>query len=123
MSTSPSRGGSSVSARSVTPSLNLAELVTQLSKALPSTSSSAQAALPVVAVENGCVIVQPRGAVHRLFHGEQFEKAFTPGAESGFLRDTAAPPRGTTARVGGRLLAGSEPATAKAVEKLHDCSS
>ena len=120
MPTSPSRGGSSVSARSVTPSLNLAELVTQLCKALPSTSSSAQAALPLVAIENGCVIVQPRGALHRLFKGEQFEKAFTPGAESGFLRDTTAPPRGTTARIGGRLLAGSEPATANAVKKLHD---
>ena len=120
MSTSPSRGGSSVSARSVTPSLNLAELVAQLTKALPSTGSAGQAAMPLVTTENGCVIVQPRGALHRLFHGEQFEKAFSPSAESGLLRDTTAPPRGTTARVGGRLLAASEPNTARAVDKLHD---
>ncbi len=119
MSTSLSRGGSSVSARSVTPSLNLAELVAQLCRALPSTASAGQAGLPLLVIENGCVIVQPRGALHRLFQGEQFEKAFTPGAETGFLRDTAVPPRGTTARVGGRLLAGTVPATAKAVEKLH----
>jgi hypothetical protein len=120
MSTSPPRGGSSVSARSVTPSLNLAELVTQLCKALSPTSPTGQAAVPLVAIENGCVIVQPHGALLRLFNGEQFKKAFTPGSETGFLRDTVAPPRGTTARVGGRLLAGSEPATAKAVEKLHN---
>ena len=36
------------------------------------------------------------------------------------FRDMAIPPRGTTARVGGRLLQGSEGATSKAIEKLHD---
>lgn len=120
MSTSPSRGGSTVSARSVTPSLNLAELVQQLCKALPKSSPAGQAALPLVFVEAGTVIVEPRGALYRLFQGEQFDKAFSPGPSTGLLRDASVPPRGTIARMGGRLLAGTEPATAKAVEKLHE---
>jgi hypothetical protein len=120
MSTSPARGGSSVSARSVTPSLNLAELVSQLGKSISSTSSAGQAALPLLSVEKGRVTVQTRGVLHRLFKDEAFSKAFTPVDGAGLIRDTTVPPRGTIARIGGRLLAGTEGSTAKALDKLHD---
>jgi hypothetical protein len=120
MSTSPTWGGSSVSARSVTPALNLAELVNQLGKALSPNASTGQAAVPLLTVEKGRVTVQIRGVLHRLFKDGAFAKAFTPVDGAGLIRDTTIPPRGTIARIGGRLLAGTEGATAKALARLHD---
>ena len=120
MSTSPTRGGSSISARSITPSLNLAELVSQLGKALSPNASTGQRALPLLTAEKGRVTIQIRGVLLRLFKDEAFAKAFTPGDGAGLIRDTTVPPRGTIARIGGRLLAGTEGATAKALARLHD---
>jgi hypothetical protein len=120
MATSPSRGGSSVSARTVTPSLQLAKLVELLAKAIPPSNDSPQSALPLVAVADGRVIVNTRGVLTRLFRHPDFTQEFEPGDSTGFVRDMEPPPRGTTARVGGRLQHGSEAATAKGLEKLHD---
>jgi len=120
MTNTPSRGGSSVSARSVTPSLQLEKLAALLAKSIPPDSASPQAALPLLSVDGTKVLVNTRGVLFRLFRSEIFRTAFAPGEESGFIRDMAIPPRGTTARVGGRLLQGSEGATSKAIEKLHD---
>lgn len=123
MTTSPSRGGSSVSARSVTPSLQLAKLAELTGKALNPDSSSAQASLPLVRVDGAKVLLNTRGVLFRLFQQEDFKKSFAPGDDTGFIRDLALPPRGTTARVGGRLLQGTEGPTAKAIAKLHDAVS
>lgn len=120
MTNTPSRGGSSVSARSVTPSLQLEKLAALLAKSIPPDPASPQAALPLLSVDGTKVLVNTRGVLFRLFRSEIFRTAFAPGEESGFIRDMAIPPRGTTARVGGRLLQGSEGATSKAIEKLHD---
>lgn len=120
MSTSPARGGSGVSARTVTPSLNLAELDIQLGKALSPTSSTGQAALPLLSIEGARVTVKTRGVLHRLFKDDAFSKAFTPVEGAGLVRNTAVPPRGTIARIGGRLLAGTEGTTAKALDNQHD---
>lgn len=119
MTNAPSRGGSSVSARSVTPSLQLEKLAALLTKALPTDSASPQAALPLIGVDGPKVLINTRGVLYRLFQSEGFKTAFAPGVDSGFVRDMSMPPRGTTARVGGRLLHGSESATAKAIESLH----
>lgn len=119
MTNAPSRGGSSVSARSVTPSLQLEKLAALLKKALPTDSASPQAALPLLCVDGPKVLINMRGVLYRLFQSEGFATAFAPGADSGFVRDMSMPPRGTTARVGGRLLQGTESATAKAIESLH----
>lgn len=120
MTNTPSRGGSSVSARSVTPSLQLEKLAALLAKSIPPDPASPQAALPLLSVHGTKVLVNTRGVLFRLFRSEVFRTAFAPGEDSGFIRDMAIPPRGTTARVGGRLLQGSEGATSKAIEKLHD---
>ena len=119
MSTSPYRGGSSVSARSVTPSLQLAKLAELLANPLPPTQDAPQTALPLASVRDGQVVVNTRGVLARLFRNPEFAKQFEPGDGSGFIRDMEPPPRGTTARVGGRLQHGTEAAAAKSLEKLY----
>lgn len=119
MATTPSRGGSSVHAHSVTPSLHLAKLAELLAKAVPPTAESKQKALPLVTFDGAKLRINTRGVLMRLYGNEDFTKQFTPGSDSGFIRDLLIPKRGTTARVGGRLLNGSEIATTKSVEKLQ----
>lgn len=114
------RGGSSVSARSVTPSLQLEKLASLLTKALPPDPVNAQALLPLLSVAGNKVHINTRGVLYRLVRGEAFQKEFHPGEGTGFMRDLKAPPRGTTARVGGRLLQGTEANTSKNFEKLHE---
>lgn len=120
MATTSSRGGSSVSARSVSPSLNLAKLSELLLAALAPHDTSKQAALPLLSVDKSKVLLNTRGVLYRLFQTEGFRTEFEPGTHSGFVRDMDLPPPGMTARVGGRLLAGSEGATSKAIDKLHE---
>ena len=121
MSTSPSRGGSSVSARTVTPSLQLAKLVELLAKAVP--PDSAPGALPFVSIAGRKVLVNVRAPLLRLIQSEAFQPSFAPGNDTGFMRDMAVPPRGMTARTGGRVLQASEGATSKAIEALHEAVS
>jgi hypothetical protein len=115
-----SRGGSSVSARSVTPSLQLDKLASLLTKSLSPDPADAQGALPLLSVVGSKVHINTRGVLYPLVRSEAFQKEFHPGEATGFMRDLAAPPRGTTARVGGRLLQGTEANTAKQFEKLHE---
>ena len=119
MTTTPSRGGSSVSARSVTPSLQLAKLAELLAKTLPSSSATPQASMPFIALMGPKLLVNTRGALFRLFQSE-FRTVFAPSDATGFIRDMEVPPRGTTARVGGRLLQGSEGAASKAIAAFHE---
>ncbi len=123
MSTTPFRGGSSVHAHSVTPSLNLAKLAELLAKALPPIAASAQKALPLVTCDGSKLVINTRGVLMRLYGDAEFIQQFAPGADSGFVRDLLVPPRGTTARVGGRLLHGTETAATKGIEKLHSAAS
>jgi hypothetical protein len=120
MTNTPSRGGSSVSARSVTPSLQLEKLASLLTKSLTPDKATVQAALPLLSVEDNKVSLNTRGVLYRLVRSEAFQKDFLPGEGTGFLRDLKAPPRGTTARVGGRLLQGTEASTSKNIERLHE---
>lgn len=120
MTTSPIKGGASVSARAVTPSLQLGKLVELLVKAAPVGEEPQQRALPLLAVDEGRVIVNLRGVLSRLFRQPEFVQQFEPGTDTGFMRDLEPPPRGSTARVGGRLQHGSEAATSKGLTKLHD---
>lgn len=123
MSTTPSRVGSSVHAHSVTPSLNLAKLAELLAKALPPTAASAQEALPLVIFDGSKLVINTRGVLIRLYGDKEFGQQFAPGADTGFVRDLLMPARGTTARVGGRLLHGTETATTKGIEKLYSAAS
>jgi len=119
MSTPPYQGGSSVSARSVTPSIQLAKLAELLADALPPTQDAPRMALPLLSVRDGQVIINTGGVLYRLFGNPEFTKQFDPDSGGGFIRDMELPPRGTTARVGGRLPHGTEAAVAKSLEKVH----
>ncbi|MDD2749906.1 hypothetical protein [Acidithiobacillus sp.] len=118
MSIPPYRGGSSVSARSVIPSVRLAKLAELIAMALPPTQDEPQAALPLLSVRNGQIVVNTRGVLVRLYRNHEF-KQFKPDDGNGFILDMEPPPRGTTARVGGRLQQGTEVATTKNLEKVY----
>jgi hypothetical protein len=119
MTTTPSRGGSSVSARNRTPSLSLAKLAELTSKSIPALSTGSLSAIPLLSVEGKKLRVNTRSVLRRLMDNESFKPSFTPGKDSGFIRDMAMPPMGTTAKVGGRLLPGSEAAAALQIESLR----
>lgn len=116
MTTPLSRGGAGVSARSVTPSVDLGTLAELLTKTLQ--EESVQSSL--VRLNGSKLNVNLFEPLLRLVKSDAFAKAFAPGSESGFLRDTAAPAKGTTARIGGRLLHSSEAKAAKAIDKLRE---
>lgn len=119
MSATTPRGGSGVSARSITPSLQLAKLSGLLAKSLenPAVSSGP---LPLLNCSEGRVVVNTRGVLGHLFANPEFASSFSPGPNAGFVRDIDLPPAGTDARVGGRLLAGSQQETAKAINRMVD---
>jgi len=68
----------------------------------------------------GRVVVNTRGVLYDLFANPEFVSSFSPGSSTGFVRDIELPPAGTDARVGGRLLAGSQQEMAKAVNRMVD---
>jgi hypothetical protein len=117
--TSSIRGGSSVSARDRTPSLQLARLAELLAKALPK-GEKGISAMPFIRLEGTTLHLNTRSVIQRLLSNPAFKPEFEPGNDTGFIRDIELPPFGTTAKLGGRLLPGSEPATAQAIEKLRD---
>jgi hypothetical protein len=121
MSTAPSLGGSSVSARTRTPSVQLHRLADLLAKSLEAPPGAAGIdALPLISVEKNHLVVNPRSVLQRLCVREDFVNAFSPGTDSGFICDMEMPPLGTTSKVGGRLLAGSEAQVSKSIERLHE---
>ena len=119
MSTAPSRGGSSVHARSVSPSLNLSKLASLLADAIEPNRPSGQSSVPLLSAVEGRVVVNTVGVLNRLFTSSAFLSDLAPGDETGFVRDIDLPAFGTTAKVGGRLLPGSESDTTKAIERLY----
>lgn len=110
-------------AHATTPSLHLAPLLELLAKALVPTEKSPQTALPLVAFDGSKLVINTRGVLMRLYDEKNFTKNFAPSENSGFVRDLTIPARGTTARVGGRLLYGSENANTKGIEKLQNAVS
>ena len=120
MTTSPVRGGSRISARNRAPSVNLSKLVEILSKSISAPTTVGLAGLPLLSALDGKVRINTRGVLERLMKHPDFQASFTPGEESGFLRDAEPPPFGTTAKMGGRMLQGTEAATAKSIDALHD---
>jgi hypothetical protein len=120
MTTSRIRGGSRISARDRAPSVNLSKLAELLSKSIAPAESTGPGGLRLFSQEDGRVRVNTRGVVSRLLANPDFQAAFAPGEESGFLRDADPPPYGTTAKMGGRLLHGTQAANAKALNALRD---
>jgi hypothetical protein len=121
MQTASTRGGSSISARTRTPSLRLHRLAELLTKSIASESGAVGIdALPLVALNGNQIVVNPRSILKRFLLQKDFAETFAPGQDSGFICDMELPPIGTTARVGGRLLPGSEAQVTKAIDHLHE---
>lgn len=120
MTTSRIRGGSRISARDRAPSVNLARLAELLSKSIAPAESPGAEGLRLLSQDDGRIRVNTRGVISRLLANADFGPAFTPGEETGFLRDADPPPLGTTAKMGGRLLHGTQAANAKALHALRD---
>lgn len=119
MSATTPRGGSGVSARSIAPSLQLAKLTGLLAKSLDD-PAAASGSLPLLSCVDGRVVVNTRGVLGHLFGNPDFTSTFAAGTGTGFVRDIELPPIGTDARVGGRLFAGTQQETAKAINQLVD---
>lgn len=112
----PNPGGASISARTRTPSVNLARLAELMAKALEPTSTPTEL---LFRAEEGQLYVNLGSALRALFKVQGFTEDLAAGSDTGFVRDLEIPPRGTTAKVGGRLLPGSDGKTTATIEKLH----
>lgn len=117
----PVRGGASASARECTASIDLSTLARLLGEclAVPSDAKGA-GACPFAILDGRRLRINLRGVLQRLFAHPEFDRSFSPSpaGESGFLRDIELPPRGTIARVGGRIVPGTEVQTSRDVEAL-----
>lgn len=114
--------GASISARARTPSLHLSRLCELLALSIATESASVGAAgFPLLGLADGGkrLRVNLRGVLQRLFNQPAFGTDFAAGEDTGFVRDLEFPPRGTVARMGGKLLPGSDAKTSAAIEKLH----
>jgi hypothetical protein len=121
MDTPTTRGGSSALVHARTPSLQLAKLAELLTAALPHDENPlGVGGLPLASLDGNRVLLNTRGVLARLFKHKDFKTAFEPGDASGFIRDMTLPPLGLSAKVGGRLLPGTEANTSKAIERLHE---
>lgn len=118
--TSPQlRGGSRISARDRAPSVNLSKLAELLSKSVSAAGIDADG-LPLVSTGERRVRLNTRGVLGRLLKHPDFKTVFSPGEDTGFLRDAVLPPFGMAAKTGGRLVHGTEAATTKSLTALRE---
>lgn len=122
----PKSGGASISARARTPSLDLATVAGLLAKSVEvSASAKAASAIPLASFDAAAnrLRINVRGVLGRLLSNPDFQSKLKAGADTGFARDLDFPPRGCDAKMGGRLLPGSEATTTAAVSSLHNAIS
>jgi len=119
MTTSPIKVGASVAAQNRTPSLDLATTVTLLTQAIPASTAEGLSALPLVTLEANKLRVNTRAVLNRFMHAPGFSSAFDPGEHTGFVRDLVMPPNGMIAKVGGRLVSGTQSALSGQLENLQ----
>jgi hypothetical protein len=112
----PPPQGASISARARVPSVDLARLAELLCAALP---PDAHSPAPFARYQPGRLRLNLIDPLRRLYRLPEFAAAFSAGENSGFLRDIQAPPKGTAAKVGGKLLPGTEQHATAALEKLR----
>ncbi len=117
MTTPQTRGGASLSARDLTPSLDLAPICEQLAEAVANTSGQNG---EFIAFDGHKLTVDVCSVIGRFVGQPDFAEQFAPEGASAVLKDVSLPPQDTVARLGGRLLAGSSPRASKAIEKLQD---
>ena len=122
----PRSGGASISARARTPSLNLARLTELLAASIEPVSGDSTACgfpLATLTPERNRLRINLRGVLQRLFQNPNFAKDFSASELTGFIRDMEFPPRGTNAKMGGKLLPGSDAKTTAGIEKLREAIS
>lgn len=117
MKIAPSKGGSSITVRNRTPSIDLAKLAELLTKSVPSGTDAAQN--PLITTDGTKIRVNTRAVLGRLMRDEAFLPSFSPGEDTGFIRDMVMPSAGSQAKIGGRLVPGSEALTAKHLAALE----
>lgn len=110
-------GGASISARARTPSVNLSRLCELLTQALKPEGIEPGG---LVRYQDGRLHLNLIDALRRLYKLPEFKSDLAAGADVGFFRDLELPPRGTSAKVGGRLLPGTEAKTTAALVKLQE---
>ncbi|WP_434129701.1 hypothetical protein [Methylocaldum sp. GT1BB] len=114
----PLTGGASISARTRTPSIWLSRLAELLVAAL-STDDSEPVGFARYSGQRQRIRFNLATVLRRLYQFPEFKDDFAHGSDTGFLFDLESPPRGTTSKMGGRLLPGSEAKTTAALERLH----
>ena len=112
----PHLGGATISARTRTPSLNLSRLCELLVQAFKPNDTGP---LRFAQYADGRLLLDLRETMRRFYKVPGFLTDLAPGEATGFLQDLELPPRGTFAKLGGRLVPGSEGKTTAALEKLH----
>jgi len=117
----PGQNGAIVTARSVTPSINLVSLVEHLCKALdPDTGTRG---LPYLEMQGSKLCINTYIPLRRLLASPDFRVALAPsdptGEQSGFVRNLVGAKKNMQVHVGGRLLHATEKSTSKAIEKLQ----
>ncbi|MDT4292374.1 hypothetical protein RO575_22640 [Methylomonas sp. MO1] len=110
------KGGASISARDNTPSLDLSPVCERLSKAISDIATRGE----FLAVDRGKLTINVNAVISHFIKSEDFKSQFSPEGSSALLRDLTLPPPDTMARLGGRLIPGSEQKTSKAIERLHE---
>ena len=119
-------GGASISARARTPSLDIATLSSLLAAAIPANANGARAdGFPLLRFDAKAqqLHVNLRSVLNRLYRQTGKEAIMKAGDDSGFLRDIEFPPKYCTAKMGGRLLPGSDAATTTGIKKLQEAIS
>ncbi|MCK9608004.1 MAG: hypothetical protein M0R33_16300 [Methylomonas sp.] len=117
MTTPLNRGGASISARDCTPSIDLVPICDQLAK---SVSDVAAQSGEFLSLDGGKLAINVNAVTSHFIKNPKFSEQFSPAGASALLRDITLPPPGTVARLGGRLISGSEPTASKSIERLHD---
>jgi hypothetical protein len=91
-----------------------------LAKAISTNAASSGSSPNFMRLEGVTLRLNTRSVIQRLLSNPEFKRQFEPGGDAGFVRDLEMPPFGMTAKLGGRLLPGSEFATTQGIEKLRE---
>jgi hypothetical protein len=118
----PQQGGASVQARGRIPSTDLACLVSLLAEAFPPNEKRPGSALswPVLSFDpnKNRLGLNTYGVLRRLLAQKGLLDTFRQSDTTGFLRDIASPPKGFTAKMGGKVYQDNIGGISKGVSKL-----
>lgn len=122
MSQHPQQGGASVHARGQIPSTDLASLIKFMVKAYPPDRNATNPvyAWPVLTFDakNNRLGINTYGILRRFLAQKDLQASFKQSPGKGFLRDTASPPKGFSAKLGGRLFKDNIPEVSQHLTQL-----